>query len=72
MILVGGITVKTGGDLTPGSVMAAITYLTQILGGIGFMANIFQTFTRAKASAERINEVLLSPPSITDGENTQP
>ena len=72
VILVGGITVKTGGDLTPGSVMAAITYLTQILGGIGFMANIFQTFTRAKASAERINEVLLSPPSITDGENTQP
>ncbi|MBQ6021751.1 MAG: ABC transporter ATP-binding protein [Clostridia bacterium] len=72
VILVGGITVKTGGDLTPGSVMAAITYLTQILGGIGFMANIFQTFTRAKASAERINEVLLSPQSITDGENTQP
>ena len=72
VILVGGITVKTGGDLTPGSVMAAITYLTQILGSIGFMANIFQTFTRAKASAERINEVLLSPQSITDGENTQP
>ena len=72
VILVGGITVKNGGDLTPGSIMAAITYLTQILGGIGFMANIFQTFTRAKASADRINEVLQSPPSLTDGENTQP
>ncbi len=47
--------------------MAAITYLTQILGGFGFMANIFQTFTRAKASADRINEVLQSPPTITDG-----
>ena len=69
VILLGGITVKNGGDLTPGSIMAAITYLTQILGGIGFMANIFQTFTRAKASADRINEVLKSPPSVTDGEN---
>ena len=72
VILVGGITVKNGGDLTPGSIMAAITYLTQILGGIGFMANIFQTFTRAKASADRINEVLQSPPGLTDGENLQP
>ena len=72
VILVGGITVKNGGDLTPGSIMAAITYLTQILGGIGFMANIFQTFTRAKASADRINEVLQSPPTVTDGANAQP
>ena len=71
VILAGGVTVKNGGDLTPGSIMAAITYLTQILGGIGFMANIFQTFTRAKASADRINEVLQSPPDLTDGENRQ-
>lgn len=67
VILVGGISVRNGGDLTPGSIMAAITYLTQILGGFGFMANIFQTFTRAKASADRINEVLQSPPTVTDG-----
>ena len=72
VILVGGVTVKNGGTLTPGSIMAAITYLTQILGGIGFMANIFQTFTRAKASADRINEVLACPPNLTDGENAQP
>ena len=72
VILIGGVTVKNGGDLTPGSIMAAITYLTQILGGIGFMAMIFQTFTRAKASAERLNEVLNSPPRLTDGGNTQP
>ena len=67
VILVGGITVKTDGGVTPGSVMAAITYLSQILMGIGFMANIFQTFTRAKASAERVNEVLRESPAIADG-----
>ena len=71
VILVGGVTVKNGGGLTPGSIMAAITYLTQILGGIGFTAMIFQTFTRAKASADRINEVLNCEPNVTDGANAE-
>ena len=71
VILVGGETVKSGGNMTPGSVMAGITYLSQILHGVTFMANIFQTFTRAKASADRINEVLNSPDIITDGTYTE-
>ena len=67
VILVGGFEVKTGGSITPGNIMAAITYLAQILHGITFMANIFQTFSRAKASADRINEVLKMPDIIKDG-----
>lgn len=67
VILVGGITFKEGGDMTPGRIMASLTYLAQILHGITFMANIFQTFTRAKASADRINEVLESPEIIRGG-----
>ena len=67
VILVGGYTVKAGGSITPGNTMAAITYLSQILHGITFMANIFQTFSRAKASADRINEVLQCPEIIMDG-----
>ena len=67
VILIGGYTVQTGGSITPGNTMAAITYLAQILHGITFMANIFQIFSRAKASADRINEVLQSPALITDG-----
>lgn len=67
VIMVGGYTAKAGGAITPGNTMAAITYLAQILHGITFMANIFQTFSRAKASADRINEVLKSPEIITDG-----
>lgn len=70
VILVGGNTVKNGGNITPGNVMAGITYLSQILHGVTFMANIFQTFTRAKASADRINEVMNSPEIITDGIDT--
>jgi len=71
VILVGGYTVQSGGTITPGNTMAAITYLAQILHGITFMANIFQTFSRAKASADRINEVLNSPDIITDGKGAE-
>ena len=67
VIIVGGNTVKAGGTITPGNTMAAITYLAQILHGVTFMANIFQIFSRAKASADRINEVLCSPAILTDG-----
>ena len=68
VIMVGGYTAKTGGSITPGNTMAAITYLAQILHGVSFMANIFQIFSRAKASSDRINEVLCSPDVIVDGQ----
>ncbi len=70
VILVGGMTVKNGGEMSPGNIMAGITYLSQILHGVTFMAHIFQFFTRAKASAERINEVLNYPEVILDGSFT--
>lgn len=69
VITVGGLNVKSGGGITTGEIMAAITYVAMILHGVTFMANIFQTFTRAKASATRINEVLNSDKIICDGES---
>ncbi len=68
VLLVGGYTAKAGGSITPGNTMAAITYLSQILHGVTFMANIFQTFSRSKASADRINEVLQAPEVLLGGE----
>ena len=68
VIIVGGYTAKDGGSITPGNTMAAITYMAQILHGVTFMANIFQTFSRAKASADRINEVLECPDALVSGE----
>lgn len=67
VIAVGGYTVKNGGNITPGNTMAAITYLAQILHGVTFMANIFQTFSRAKASSDRINEVLECDEAVKSG-----
>lgn len=67
VLYVGGVTVRAGGDITPGQVMAAITYLSLILMRIIFMANIFQTFTRAAASWKRIEEVLDTEPAQRSG-----
>ncbi len=64
VLYVGGITTQNSGSITPGETMAAITYLSLILMRVIFMANIFQTFTRAAASWKRIRQVL-------DTENAQ-
>ncbi len=71
IILIGGIEVKNNGEITTGEIMAAITYIAMILMSIMFMANIFQTFIRAKASADRINEVLKCENIICDGNMTE-
>ncbi|MBE6551133.1 MAG: ABC transporter ATP-binding protein [Ruminococcaceae bacterium] len=67
IIYIGGINVRNGSGITTGEIMAAITYIAMILNGIMFMANIFQTFTRARASVTRIKEVLSSEKIIGDG-----
>ncbi len=67
IIYIGGINVRNNSGISTGEVMAAITYIAMILNGIMFMANIFQTFTRARASVNRIKEVLGSGEIIGDG-----
>ena len=66
IIYIGGMEVAAG-RMEIGSLMAAITYLSQILSGMMMMAMIFQTITLGLASAKRLNEVLHSVPVIQDG-----
>lgn len=66
IISVGSIRVQDGA-VSPGNVMAAITYVSQIFHSIMMMVNIFQTISRGNASINRLNEVLDSTPTITDG-----
>lgn len=66
VLYVGGYNYKNDGGVTPGEIMAAITYLSLILMRVIFMANIFQTFTRASASWKRIKEVLDTQPPHND------
>ena len=49
--------------------MAFVNYMTQTLTSIVYVANLVVVFTKASASASRINEVLNCEPSIADGGN---
>lgn len=66
VIKVGGIQVMDG-SATPGNVMAAITYCSQVLNAVMRMTMIFQTASRGIASQKRIMEVLNCEPAIKDG-----
>lgn len=68
ILWVGGIQVNMG-ELTQGQVMAFVNYMTQTLTSIVYVANLVVVFTKASASASRINEVLNCVPSITDEDN---
>lgn len=60
------------GSLQPGQVMAFIGYLNQLLVSIAYVANLVVIFTRAEASAQRINTVLDWKPSVARGGNALP
>lgn len=68
ILWVGGIQVNVG-ELTQGQVMAFANYMTQTLTSIVYVANLVVVFTKASASASRINEVLNCVPSIADEGN---
>lgn len=69
IILVGSKGVQKG-NMAPGSVMAAITYISQILNGMMMLAMIFQTLSRGSVSGKRLAEVLNSKNEIADGNFT--
>lgn len=67
VIKVGAIQVQAG-TVTPGNVMAAITYISQILNAVMRMTMIFQSVSRGVASGKRVQEVLSCQPVICDGD----
>ena len=60
-----------GSGMSAGTVMAAITYVTQVLMSIMMASMVFQSVSRAMASAKRIGEVLDSDPVILSGETAE-
>lgn len=58
----------TKGVMTPGLVMAAITYTTQLLNGVLMLVMLFQNISRGYASWKRVREVLQSSPELKDGD----
>lgn len=67
LVLWSGSRQVSAGLTSPGAIMAAITYATQLLNGVLGMLMLFQNITRGSASWNRIREVLRSEPALKDG-----
>lgn len=61
----GGFRVNSGG-MTQGEVIAFVNYMTQTLLALIVVANLVVTFTKASASASRVNEVLETVPTVQE------
>lgn len=66
----GGTRVDVGG-MTQGQVIAYVSYMSQILLALVIVANLVVIFTRAVASASRINEILEIESTIKDHQTQQ-
>ncbi len=69
VILVGNNQVSFG-NMEVGQIMAAISYITQTLMSLMMVSMMFQTISRARASAARVREVLACDPVILSGSDT--
>ncbi|MDO4318357.1 MAG: ABC transporter ATP-binding protein [Lachnospiraceae bacterium] len=58
---------EAGSGATPGTIMAAITYTTQLLNGILMLVMLFQNISRGVASWKRVKEILSAEPELKDG-----
>ena len=72
LIYIGASSLEGGiGGMSTGTVMAGVTYITQVVNSIMMATMMFQSISRAMASASRIREVLDTDPVIKSG-NTIP
>ena len=68
IIYIGGNSVAEGlGGMSTGNIMAAVSYVTQVIMSIMMVTMMFQSVSRALASAKRVREVLDTEPVIADG-----
>lgn len=68
IIYIGGFQIHIeNAGMSTGSIMAAISYVTQILMSVMMVSMMFQSVSRAMASAGRINEVMDADPVIEGG-----
>ena len=70
LILLTGSHQVAAGATSPGVIMAAITYTTQLLSGVLMLVMLFQNISRGVASWKRVREVLHTEPELRDGERT--
>ena len=72
VILIGGLDIANvaGSGMSAGTIMAAVTYVTQVIMSIMMVTMLFTSVSRAMASAKRVNEVLEAEPVIVSGDKS--
>ena len=70
VIFIGGWEIENvaGTGMSAGTIMAAVTYITQVLMSIMMVSMLFNSISRAMASIKRVGEVLDADPVIVSGE----
>ena len=69
VILIGGFEIDNvaGTGMSAGTIMAAVTYVTQVIMSIMMVTMLFNSVSRAMASIKRVGEVLDAEPVIVSG-----
>ena len=70
VIYIGGWQINNvaGSGMSAGTIMAAVTYITQVLMSVMMLTMMFQSVSRAMASVKRVAEVLDTDPVIVSGD----
>ena len=70
VILIGGFEISNvaGTGMSAGTIMAAVTYVTQVIMSIMMVTMLFHSISRAMASVKRVGEVLDADPVIVSGD----
>ncbi len=73
VIFIGGFDIHNvaGTGMSTGEIMAAVTYVTQVLMSIMMISMLFNSISRAMASIRRVGEVLDAEPVIVSGDLTK-
>ena len=72
LLYIGAIDLNAGvGGMSTGTVMAGVSYVTQVVMSIMMATMMFQSVSRAMASSKRVREVLHTEPVIVGGRETE-
>ena len=71
VIYLGGFSIQSGdAGMSTGTIMSAITYITQVIMSTMMLTGVFSQFSRGIASGKRVLELLDADPALPDGKET--
>ncbi len=71
-VLIFGAREVANGQLSPGALVSALLYMTMVAGSIGGLTGVYAQLREASGAAERLFEILDTPPQIADVPGAQP